>query len=220
MQDIKKFVINLKRRPDRLELFQKACPFKDVEVVHGFDGKNISSETSQTEKLMIYRFTKLKPGEVGVFISHLRIFKEIVDKDIPFAFIMEDDAIFCDDFSIKYPIILSEMPSHTDLLYVGGRFDPGFKMVSCSQITDNIVGHIIHNKKILEAGSDTDRTLHAYIISNKMAKILVNTFNTCPRIDKAIDDWIMRVSLDNSLPIYNAQPLLCHSPLKGDSDIR
>ena len=96
----------------------------------------------------------------------------------------------------------------------------GGKMISCSQITANIVGHIIHNKKFLEAGSDTDRTLHAYIISNKMAKILVNTFNTCPRIDKAIDDWIMRVSLENSLPIYNAQPLLCHSPLKGDSDIR
>jgi len=33
MDKIHKFVINLKRRPDRLETFQKNCPFDDVEIV-------------------------------------------------------------------------------------------------------------------------------------------------------------------------------------------
>jgi GR25 family glycosyltransferase involved in LPS biosynthesis len=71
MQDIKKFVINLKRRPDRLETFKKNCPFTDVEVVYGFDGKyEKGKEQDITYKL------KLKPGEIGVFISHLRIFKK------------------------------------------------------------------------------------------------------------------------------------------------
>ena len=37
---MKKFVINLKRRPDRLTNFLNNCPYGDVEIVYGFDGKN------------------------------------------------------------------------------------------------------------------------------------------------------------------------------------
>ena len=98
MDNIKKFVINLKRRPDRLELFKKMCPFDNVTVIEGFDGKNMKDETSAIEKEMASRFVGLDPGEIGCYLSHLRVFNAIRKENLPYALIFEDDAIFCDNF--------------------------------------------------------------------------------------------------------------------------
>ena len=46
IDNFNKFVINLKRRPDRLELFKKRSPFHDVTVIEGFDGKNMKNEAA------------------------------------------------------------------------------------------------------------------------------------------------------------------------------
>jgi GR25 family glycosyltransferase involved in LPS biosynthesis len=212
MQSIKKFVINLKRRPDRLETFQKQCPFTDVEVVHGFDGKYARDEQSRSEKDMMYKI-KLKPGEMGVFISHIRIFKKILELQVSHAMIFEDDAIFCRDFLTR---IEHNIPADTSILYIGGRFEPEFKMTHCSKISESIVKH----DSVPWVGDNMDRTLHAYIISKEMAQLCVNEFYRSLLINQAIDSWILALCRKYSLPIYNTYPLLCHSPLKGDSDIR
>ena len=212
MQNIKKFVINLKRRPDRLEIFQKNCPFNDVEVIYGFDGKYAKEEQIRSEKDMVYK-CKLKPGEIGVFISHLRIFKKIIELDISYAMIFEDDAIFSNDFLIK---IKQNIPSDTSILYIGGRFEPEFIMKNCSKISDSLSKH----NTSTWIGEDMDRTMHAYIISKEMAQLCINEFYKSFLINEAIDSWILKICLKYSLPIYNSYPLLCHSPLKGDSDIR
>jgi glycosyl transferase family 25 len=216
MQDIKKFVINLKRRPDRLETFKTRCPFTDVEVVHGFDGKNVWTEQSYKEKNNLYKFQKLKPGEKGVFISHTRIFQRIIEENLSYALIFEDDAEFCDNFTERLKTVIQELPNDTSILYIGGRFDPEFKMTSCSSISD----HIVRHNQTTWIGEDMDRTLHAYIISKDLAQICINEFYRSILIDEAIDSWIMKICKKYSLPIYNAQPLLCHSPLISNSDIR
>lgn len=216
METIKKFVINLKRRPDRLEAFQKNCPFNDVEVIHGFDGKNVSAEELQIEKKTLYKLGKLKPGEKGVFISHLRIFQKIVDLNINHALIFEDDALFCEGFLVMFNKLLKEIPKDIYILYVGGRFEPYFKMKNCSNISDIIVKHNIG----YSCGHDMDRTLHAYIISNELAQLCIKEFYGSINIKEAIDSWILKVCTNNSIEIYSTYPLLCHSPLISNSDIR
>lgn len=213
---MKKFVINLKRRPDRLEIFNQRCPFNDVEVVHGFDGKNAWAEQSYREKIMLYKFAKLKPGEKGVFISHLRIFQRIIEENLNCALIFEDDAEFSENFIDRLSKVTEELPKDTSILYIGGRFEPEFKMKSCSLISDHIVKH----DAIDWIGEDMDRTLHAYIISRDLAQTCMNELYRSNIINEAIDSWIMSICKKYSLPIYNAQPLLCHSPLISNSDIR
>ena len=44
---LKKYVINLKRRPDRLLNFYEIFPFYDYEIVYGFDGRNYDKETAE-----------------------------------------------------------------------------------------------------------------------------------------------------------------------------
>jgi GR25 family glycosyltransferase involved in LPS biosynthesis len=215
---IEKFVINLERRPDRLNKFLDKCPLKDVKVISAFDGQNPEKESSD-EKLLFSK-NSMKPGEIGCFISHLRIYKKIVEKNYQYAFIMEDDAIFCPDFHTKFLKVISEMPDDTDILYIGGRFNPNFSMKLCVKVSDTIVKHDMSSPRIRTSGSDVDRTTHAYIISNRMAKFFLDEFQTTNIIPSPIDSWILWKCLNNSITIYNSQPLLCHSPIVGDSDIR
>jgi len=215
---IPSFVINLKRRPDRLEKFKKRCPLENVRVVQGFDAKDYINEPSED----IEFFKKVRcqfPGESGVFVSHLRIMKKIVEEGHPHGLILEDDAEFCQGFLNKYQQILKEIPSNTNILYIGGRFSQWHRMkdINCSKITENIVMHKLTREK---DPWDTDRTAHAYILSNQGAKILLEYFDSQTTITRPIDDLMLNYFLKENLPIYNSQPLLCHSPLKGDSDIR
>ena len=146
---IEKFVINLKRRPDRLKKFRDTCPLKDVKVIYGFDGSFPNNEESEKERELFNKISLSLPGERGVFISHLRIYQNIIEHNIPFALIMEDDAIFCKDFYTRCLNVLCDIPNTTDILYIGGRFTSEFQMKSCNKVSDNIVEHIVLNKKFI-----------------------------------------------------------------------
>jgi GR25 family glycosyltransferase involved in LPS biosynthesis len=220
MPDIKKFVINLKRRPDRLELFKKQCPFDDVTVIDAFDGKNMKGETSAIELDMASRFNGLDPGEIGCFLSHLRIFNRMRKENLPYALIFEDDAIFCDNFLDEYSKLIQDLPSDTDILYLGGRFEPRYKMREYIRVSENIVKHRIENNRILGLTCDTDRTTHAYIVSNAFVTRFTGEFYKAMHHFQPIDSYLLRFSKENEFTIYNSYPLLCHSPMISDSDIR
>jgi GR25 family glycosyltransferase involved in LPS biosynthesis len=213
------FVINLQRRPDRLALFNERCPLKDVSIIPGFDAKNYNGEPPEE----IDFFNKVQcryPGESAVYVSHLRIFKKIVENEYAYGMIFEDDAQFCPRFLEKYQQVLNEIPDDTHILYVGGRFTQDYKMKkrNSSIVSDNIIKHKINGDSI--DNYDTDRTAHAYIVSNIGARKLLDYFYSLKVINNPIDDLMLNYFIKNNIPIYNSFPLLCHSPMVGDSDIR
>jgi glycosyl transferase family 25 len=210
--DIPKFVINLKYRKDRLEKFKNSIDF-EVETIYGFD-KNESSEIFNSVS------NCLNNGEKGCFLSHLFIYKKIINENIPYAIIFEDDAIFCENFKIKLTHILNEI-SNFDILYIGGRFDPDFRMETWSflPVSENIVKFIDvpfqgHDQK------NFDRTTHAYIISNQLASKLIDKYNNCNTCHQ-IDHFIIKYCMDNNITILSTYPLLCHSPANSpDSNVQ
>ena len=218
---LKKYVINLKRRPDRLLNFYETFPFYDYEIVYGFDGKNYENETDE-EKEMFDRFTNnLNCGEKGVFISHLRIYRDIVEKNIPYAMILEDDPILCENFKERLTKVVEELPDDFNIFYFGGRFTPEFKMDEGSyiRITDNIVAH--HPSKIDLTSDNYNRGTFGYIISNSFAKAIITLFKLKCHYYIPLDHWLIQYSIFNRLEILNSYPLLCHSPASSlDSDIR
>ena len=216
---IPSFVINLKRRPDRLALFTQRCPLEDVFLVPGFDAKDYSGELS--EDIDFFSRVKCKfPGESAVYISHMRIFHQILENNYAYGLIFEDDVEFCNGFLERYDQILKEVPSDTYILYIGGRFKPFHRMnkFNCSAVSEHIVKHKIHSN--LSDQCDTDRTAHAYIISNSGARVLLEYFYSLETITFPFDDLMLNFFLKNNIPVYNSLPLLCHSPIIGDSDIR
>ena len=219
-----KTVVNLKRRPDRLKQFIGFCPFVNVNVLYGFDGSKLLNEQ---DKFKANQLTKINTGEIGCFISHIRCYEYMVKNNIDYMLIFEDDCIFCDNFINKLNNVLIEYNEHklnnkiVDILYIGGRFEPNFftNSKNCLKISENIVKHINSNNRNNLDRDNLDRTTHSYIISKYTAGFLLDIFYNS-RIDMPIDHWLIETFNKYNYSIYSSQPLLCYSPLVGDSDIR
>lgn len=218
MNNMKKYVINLKRRPDRLEYFKKVCPYDNVEILPAFDGKHINNNSEGMDWFnhIKTRSKTLSDPEIGCFVSHIKIWKKIVENNHDYTMIFEDDAIFSNQFTeIIDKIDLSYIDN---ILYIGGRFTPNYIMRNSIPITDVLVKHDLSKRW---NPMDCDRGTFAYIISYNCAKILLESFDKIFNGTDPVDYYIMRCVLGNRIDIYNSKPLLCHSPAASpDSDIR
>jgi GR25 family glycosyltransferase involved in LPS biosynthesis len=216
---MKRFVINLKRRPDRLEQFFTRCPYprECINVIEAFDGKFQENE-SKKEKKYIPKFSnnRLRPGEIGVFISHLRIWKKMVNDNIPIAMVFEDDAQFDEKF-YEFMETLS-IPEHVNLLYFGGRFNKNFTIppYAMEPVNDKIYKHITEpwDMRLHE------RTAHGYIITSRMAKFFISAFDIYDNDVAVLDFFMIHVLKRLNIPYHSTYPLVCWSPMVGDSDIR
>ena len=112
------------------------------------------------------------------------------------------------------------MTPEYELLYIGGKNIPNFimKPENCEELSPHIIKHDIANIRTMDT-YECDRTTHSYIITNRMATILLNCFILNAPIKIPLDHWILRVVVAHNIDIYNSKPLLCHSPFDGDSDI-
>ena len=103
---MEKFVINLKRRPDRLT--QVNLPFEFI-VFEATDGKEVFLDAPIKNK-----------GFLGCLDSYRRLFKLAKDKNLESIMIFEDDIEVPNDFNFKLEKIILELPEDWDLLYLGG----------------------------------------------------------------------------------------------------
>lgn len=60
--------------------------------------------------------SNLKTGEVGCYASHLVVAKTLLDSDLPYALICEDDLVLPDDLSALLAAALESLPADWDIL--------------------------------------------------------------------------------------------------------
>lgn len=107
MSQIKCFVINLPRSIDRC----KACCAHldnlelDYEIFSATDGLNLTSQDLDKCDLSSHAYlqlsggrkvtmdNQLSPQEIGCALSHLRLYQHILDQNLPYACILEDDCL-------------------------------------------------------------------------------------------------------------------------------
>jgi glycosyl transferase family 25 len=211
---MQKFVINLKRRPDRLKQFFKRCPLEDVQVIEAFDAKFPTKEDPLEQEIFNNKLKKLgafnRIGERGVFISHLRIWKKIVQEKIKVALIFEDDA----QFNKNFLNVFKEIKKVDNILFLGGRFQDNF-ITPGIPVSENIVKHDYRSWN----ARCYDRTAHAYLITEELAKILIELFENT-QDPQPVDHFIIIKLKNMDIPVYSTVPLICWSPMVGDSDIR
>lgn len=228
------YVINLKRREDRLLNFNKTCPYNNVIRFNAIDKNNIKQdylskelysdeEYSSKQKIIYKNFKNLLGGEIGCFLSHVVLWEKIVQSfpDDTNVIIFEDDVIFCDNFNEKLDNIVNILKLNKDMfktvLYLGGRFEPNFMMKTCIPVIDNIVKYDYTQNWI---GSDCDRGTYAYIINKNCAKLFLENIDNNEFNNLAVDHYMMCVLRKYKKDILHINPLLCWSKLYGDSDIR
>lgn len=91
-------IINLDSSPERLQhAMTQLAPWPDlpVERIPAADGRVLSDrEINRYYSLGLNRRVHhkiLKPGEKGVFISHIRCWQKIIEEKLDFALVLEDD---------------------------------------------------------------------------------------------------------------------------------
>ena len=104
MDNIPIFIINLKQDAQKKKQMQIQLDKLGLkaEFVEAVDGRKLGED----EKNKVYDHQKtiraigreLTNGEIGCALSHQKIYKKLVEQKIPYAVILEDDAILCNDF--------------------------------------------------------------------------------------------------------------------------
>jgi len=109
-EQYKVFAINLKRSSDRLKSLSQQMASQNIEYerISAIDGKDLNAEVR--EKFYNERRTialigrRLLPGEIGCALSHISVWREIIYRQLPGAFIFEDDFYFNASLSDCAPI--------------------------------------------------------------------------------------------------------------------
>ncbi|MEG8230839.1 glycosyltransferase family 25 protein [Candidatus Rickettsia tasmanensis] len=106
----------------------------------------------------------LTAGELGCYCSHREIWLKMVKDNIPYALIIEDDAILNDDFRNKFLTMLKHLPTDWDLIYLSLSHsknkifyniynNPYLKKIGHGGYFNTTTGYLIHLKaaqKLLE----------------------------------------------------------------------
>jgi glycosyl transferase family 25 len=210
MKKWKVFILNLERSTDRyqkcsLQLQKQGIEFERIDAV---DGRNINEAV--LAKLRCHDYSKyhkpLTNGELGCYLTHLNVYREIINQQLDFALVLEDDVLIdtqlkdtlesLSDNSLNLPpwdlIKLSEYPIKRKALLTKafGFFDL-----------------IVYNK--IPA-----RTCGQLVSKSGAEKILINASEARRPIDIQIQHW-----WEMKLIVFGLKPYLIEPDLSYQSDI-
>lgn len=178
------FIISMKNDLDRRQriteqLNKYNIPFTFIDAVVGKMLDKTSIEQIDLSKVINRKKRNISLGEIGCSLSHVKVYSKIINNNIPYSLILEDDVIFDDRLaefvnSFKY----SEHLFHeSDLLILGGQngIDKS-RFISRSFWSKIIVGGQLFSKTI-NSEKYIFRTC-CYVVSFKMANNLHDIFQS------------------------------------------
>ena len=137
---------------------------------------------------------KYKSGQLACFLSHMSLWKKIVDDNIPEMIILEDDATIPDNFYEKLNEMRSELPSDYDILYL---FIHPLQYKDVKVHTE----HLIPGKNNIVKRYTSYGTV-GYMMSLKAARYLLSTFKE------------INITVDNQLATIVGERL-CFNPAEN-----
>lgn len=167
-------------------------------IIKQFTKFNITNyefiELYDKEKLNIRdieKFIDLKLSEISLFLKHIEIFKKNINDII---IVLEDDAIFIEDFLEKIKYYLNNLPKNWDIIFSG----------ECCNMHLNY----ITNKIFYE--SNGSRGTCMYILNKNINKKLSIILENTNIINKPVDHWFDSLNKTHNLKYYWTEPVLVH----------
>lgn len=111
------FVINLYDAKQRRASITKQLKFLHIqyEIFNGVYAKNLSPEeiaqSYNRKKSLRIQGRDLTASEIGCALSHIGVYKRILEKKLPIAFILEDDSIISKDVVDILPLLFKILAS-------------------------------------------------------------------------------------------------------------
>lgn len=223
---IKTFIVNLDDRPDRWDNFEKSnqeqLKFLNYQRFSAVDGKKLVS-TCQLQQIFENNDYHMRRGMVGCFMSHVKLYCNLIyDDDADAYLILEDDIEITDDFESKYNTLINQLNKESKwaFCFLGHHIrDLNTKDVYYDRTKHPRIEKInVYKSFILSLGGTT-----GYLISKSGAKDFLDFLNTTGATN-GIDTCIQKSA--NSLNVYYPTPHLIFSECwrgddqKVDSDIQ
>lgn len=200
------YLINLDRRPDRLERFMNSLDNSDMKNMkvlrmNAVDGSEIDitrvplSETAKGELKQIEttgfrsKHYQLTRGAIGCYLSHVKVWKDIVEKGHKNGLIFEDDVTLPENMYERMMNSMKGVPDDWDVLLFG------FHCKEC----ENMKNYRKVDRFIL---------LHCYAISYSGIVKMLKTNSLFP-ITQQIDSYMSELSPD-ILKIYTVKNPIIH----------
>lgn len=198
----KVYCVNLDRRTDRLENFQK-----QVDKYNLGDYTRISAVDGLFLNLLDYN-TSLNKGELGLILTNLEIIKDAKYNNYESILIIEDDCYFTDEIK-NIQTYFDELPKDWDLLYMGGNHNSHMNVPPPIIINDKVSKlHSTYTTHFIGIKSTVFDQIES-IISKKNQPLDVlyttlqkvfNVYSFYPAIAKQIIDYS---DIQNSITDYN-----------------
>lgn len=175
---MKAYVINLERSPERKiymqELLKKHSSL-DVEFVAAVDGKELNEDDKKRQFDVDKFYSRYslypRPGEIGCTLSHQKCYRKIVEEDIPYALILEDDIIEPENITLIFEVLERLMSEKEPRIILASGW---FWYYSTSTLSGNYKLAKVYDAFLT----------HAYLINQAAARILVEK-----RPYILADDW-------------------------------
>jgi GR25 family glycosyltransferase involved in LPS biosynthesis len=206
------FVINLKRRKDRLErLYDNSPEFKNkIYEFEAYEGRNIQLTKSIARLFKPHDFM-WKKAVMGCALSHLELWYKLASEkpEINSYLILEDDVKFVKGWQERWIESLPHLPENYDVIYLGGILPPnraGFEMMK-----DKINPYFSRVKENSMFGQPTpNRYFHfcaySYILSKQGAQKIIATIQAKDGYYTSADHMICNPV--DFLNIYFLDPLV------------
>lgn len=215
---IKTYIINLERRPNRLQSFRQnnRAELFQYDVFKAVDGKTLKP-SQKIQKIFQHNDYKYRRGIVGCAMSHITIWTELLQAGTG-GLIIEDDAVLTTNFIHKFIHVLSEAPD-ADIIFLGHHPYPKYRKESdYDKNKTPIVEHWTRERSITESMGGTT----AYYISTNGIKNMLSFINS-NSVRNGID-WVMFLT-GNINNIYYTRPFLAFADCvqtnpNADSDIQ
>lgn len=191
------FLINLERRTDRLQRFLKGYNSSDLKgnnitKFHAVDGSRVNMRTVPITDIAAlelkqlettgfrYKHYQLTKGAIGCYLSHVRVWKRIMQSNQERALIFEDDASIPPNCGLQMKKAMQHIPDDWDIIVFGKH---------CSDCEDK-GKYVKVNRFIL---------LHAYMINRTAITKIAKEGNLFP-ISQQLDAYLSEISY--TLNIY------------------
>lgn len=195
------FCINLRRRPKKRQRFledfpDRAWPFRQVEMVDAIDGNLVEPP----------HWWHPEEGAWGCYRSHLRLIEQCLNDDVDSVLLLEDDAVFPDNFTQRATAFINALPRDWGMIYLGGEH------IHTAHGLPEKVNDLVYRPY------NVNRT-HAFALRGSMMR---KVYQHLTRVDwkpgHHIDHWLGKLHEKRADPIYCPDAWMV-GQLGGFSDI-
>jgi len=177
-------------------------------LVEGVNSKTLDNETISNNTTYIASYITPK-SVIGIGMAHIKAWNTFLKSGEKYGLILEDDAVFEDNFKERLDKVLNNTPKDFDILYLG--------CFGCNQPI-NFSSIVLSNTGVLNLNANKVNdyvnkplvalALHGYVLSRKGAKKLIHYIEGS--IYTHLDFHIQTLATNNLIDTYVANELIIY----------